>query len=844
MLWGGSIPGIADKEASMKVFCTALLCVLCASVVSALEPPRPGELSFLREHGLLQGRLDFANKLGNWKMRWSAPGVREASTRGIPTAGTSRMFLLLADFPDYPHTISASVIQNAMFGAGDASNFPYESLHSYYERSSYGKLDIEGAVLGWYRAQHPRGYYTDQAEVLIEEAIAYFKGKGQDFSQFDNDGDGMIDYFALYWTGPDEGWSSFWWGWNGWFGDGAYTVDGKRLGNFSWMWEEAGASTIIHETGHSLGLPDYYDYDDTIGPRGGVGGLDIMDGWGDHNGFSKWVLGWLTPTVVSSTAAGIQLAAAETSPAVIVARAGLAGDTPFDEYFVIQNRQRIGNDKDLPADGLLIFHVDARTACGGFLYDNSYTEHKLLRIMEADGKEEIEQGKGGDAGDFYRVQDGTALTPVSQPDSDLYAGHSSGLWVNHLSSIGRTLQADFTIAAPAALPEVQVRSPRDGAEGVEVGGTIAWDNVHGNAGYALEIHWNLNPLLRATVGPDVQSFTLPRNVVQADTPYHVWIKALGDGVAHGTGDFSRTFFITGCAGEKAWMAKSFADYPCSVYMGAFAYDQGTGRGILYGGNAGTLTGEYDGSGWSSFSTSPAPPYRWYTTAAYDPINNGILLFGGWNFDTSEAYGDTWLYRPATHAWTLVAPSGAGPWPDWAARMTTDPSRGVVVLYQPGDTWEWNGATWAELPDAQTPELYYTDIAYDPASGAVLLFGAWGEQGPIRETWIFRDGRWAQASPGNAPSARSSAELYTDPTTGHAMVFGGDDGSTAFGDLWRWTGNAWVMEEICSTMPAGLWGPAGDFDARRGTFMVLSSGNPVWELTRGLPGHSRPVAPPQ
>ena len=60
---------------------------------------------------------------------------------------------------------------------------------------------------------------------------------------------------------------------------------------------------------------------------------------------------------------------------------------------MVQNRTRPGNDADLPADGLLIWHVDARLTRSGsdFLYDNSYTAHKLLRLMEADGLEEIER---------------------------------------------------------------------------------------------------------------------------------------------------------------------------------------------------------------------------------------------------------------------------------------------------------------------------------------------------------------------------------------------------------------------------------------------------------------------
>jgi len=53
--------------------------------------------------------------------------------------------------------------------------------------------------------------------------------------------------------------------------------------------------------GHVLGLPDYYDYNTTIGPQGGVGGFDMMDGnWLDHNTFSKYMLDWTTPIVIGS----------------------------------------------------------------------------------------------------------------------------------------------------------------------------------------------------------------------------------------------------------------------------------------------------------------------------------------------------------------------------------------------------------------------------------------------------------------------------------------------------------------------------------------------------------------
>ncbi len=89
---------------------------------------------------------------------------------------------------------------------------------------------------------------------------------------------------------------------------------------------------------------------------------------------------------------------------------------PFAEYYLVQHRRRQGNDVELPNDGLLIWHVDARLDAGGnFLYDNSYTEHKLIRLMEADGLEEIDLGGRADAGDFYTPGDlfDTDTTPAS-----------------------------------------------------------------------------------------------------------------------------------------------------------------------------------------------------------------------------------------------------------------------------------------------------------------------------------------------------------------------------------------------------------------------------------------------
>ena len=47
---------------------------------------------------------------------------------------------------------------------------------------------------------------------------------------------------------------------------------------------------------------DYYDYEEGNGPDGGIGGGDMMDyNVGDHNAYSKMMLGWISPIVMTDT---------------------------------------------------------------------------------------------------------------------------------------------------------------------------------------------------------------------------------------------------------------------------------------------------------------------------------------------------------------------------------------------------------------------------------------------------------------------------------------------------------------------------------------------------------------
>jgi hypothetical protein len=179
----------------------------------------------------------------------------------------------------------------------------------------------------------------------------------------------------------------------------------------------------------------------------------------DHNAFSKWMLGWITPNIIIN---GLHAESLRPSAQYTDAVAIMPGQNPFDplsEFFMVQYRAAgRKNDFYLPGSGFLIWHIDGRLNDNGtnFKFDNSSTEHKLIRLMEADGLEEIETGDGNaDAGDFYAPFSGSELSPYSFPDSDSYAGVPTGISVNNITGNNLTeagwgsLTADFLLETPS-----------------------------------------------------------------------------------------------------------------------------------------------------------------------------------------------------------------------------------------------------------------------------------------------------------------------------------------------------------------------------------------------------------
>ncbi|MBQ7261691.1 MAG: chitobiase/beta-hexosaminidase C-terminal domain-containing protein [Lachnospiraceae bacterium] len=204
-------------------------------------------------------------------------------------------------------------------------SYPKDSLRGYYQRASYGKLKINGEISSFV-SPHTREWYEhgdldefDNEELYLDAVNSWVEdvlkehdesdGKtdleylDERLSSFDQDHDMRIDacYFAC--AGGNTGWGSRWW---------SYRAASKiRIGSYQLSSlvqvvdsiSKAGVSgkddvadyleTFIHETGHFLGLVDYYSYDSNKSKDKVSTHAMMQDNYGEQDGFAKMLLGWI-----------------------------------------------------------------------------------------------------------------------------------------------------------------------------------------------------------------------------------------------------------------------------------------------------------------------------------------------------------------------------------------------------------------------------------------------------------------------------------------------------------------------------------------------------------------------
>jgi hypothetical protein len=144
-------------------------------------------------------------------------------------------------------------------------------------------------------------------------------------------------------------------------------------------------------------------------------------------------------------------------------------------------------------------------------------------------------------------------------------------------------------------------------------------------------------------------------------------------------------------------------------------------------------------------------------------------------------------------WTRQAPASS-PSARSAAPMAYDAATGTVLLFGGGavgidfgDTWTWNGATWTKQAPAASPSARAeAAMAYDAATGTAVLFGGQDTTGQLAgDTWTWDGATWTKQAPAASPSARAEAAMAYDAATGTVVLFGGFLPGGNFGDTWTW-----------------------------------------------------------
>ena len=195
---------------------------------------------------------------------------------------------------------------------------------------------------------------------------------------------------------------------------------------------------FTHELGHGFGLPDLYDTDQNVA---GIGrwGLMAQGAWGCGSydparpcGMSAWskaALGWVDVRTLPPGAdlGRVILDPVEGGHAVVRVDAGDGSG----EYYLLENRQPMGADGEIPGPGLLVWHVDPAWVEQHLDQNavNADPRHQGVWLRQADGRDDLTAGRnGGDAGDPFPGSSGaTAFDAGTSPASTSHAGTPTGL---------------------------------------------------------------------------------------------------------------------------------------------------------------------------------------------------------------------------------------------------------------------------------------------------------------------------------------------------------------------------------------------------------------------------------
>ena len=400
-----------------------------------------------------------------WKRQESAFGDYIGEKKGI---------IILAAFADqafqsdHDNELFSRIVNEQGFTHADGHR---GSVHDYFYDQSEGQFNLTFDVVGPVTLENEEAYYgandasgddvrmgTFAADVIMAVADQV------DFSQYDWDGDGTVEQVYIIFAGRGEAnggakntiWPHEWELSDSEYGESislnGVTIDtyacGPELQPMSGDHTKSildGIGTMCHEFSHCLGFPDMYDAEYNGGY--GMASWDLLAS-GSYNGkgfvpagytsYERLMAGWKAPielrndTVVTSMAA-----LADGGDAYVI-----YNDAHPTEYYLLENRQKVGWDSSLSGAGLLVIHVDYNEQAWLENTVNTNPLHQRMSPICADNR----RTGANVGGDVYPYDGNNALTDVSTPAATLFNRNIDGNKVMGKPVTDITQNADGTIA--------------------------------------------------------------------------------------------------------------------------------------------------------------------------------------------------------------------------------------------------------------------------------------------------------------------------------------------------------------------------------------------------------------
>lgn len=385
----------------------------------------------------------------------------------MPSTGDQKLLVIPVEFTDAPASSLAggaeqirSYIHDTFFG--ETGTTSWYSLAEYYSVSSFNHLNFSGEVTNWWNCGLSKSEAaaggTANVHNIVNSAVAWYKNVNGEEStkQYDTDGDGYVDAVYLIYSASIYGDATtsdddFYWAYVTWT-DNNPNVASPVPFNFMWAsWQfmfeaeyksssgtwnyssiasgtaKVDAHTFIHETGHLMGLEDYYTYDDPTVDYEALGGLDMMDyNIGDHNIWSKWILGWADPIVVTDSTS-LTLEPSNLNGQFVLLAPSYKNQV-YGEYILLEfYAPTILNEKDAvnryagyyPLNyseyGVKIYHVDARIAEYSYSVSGNNVTFTLIDYVDAIGESNYYQGLAHYNTKSYSMNPAFKLISIMEP---------------------------------------------------------------------------------------------------------------------------------------------------------------------------------------------------------------------------------------------------------------------------------------------------------------------------------------------------------------------------------------------------------------------------------------------